>query len=573
MAITPPEAPGLDRLPSSTDEQLSTFDKLLPYLILGQGITGAMSALTKRPIQGPMEYAPLIQQRDERAQRQAAMGRLKKTLPPEVYTALEAGYPQMLSQYSDQKYESERPQNTAGGLYVGGKIVPGTEPSPYMSAGPGRVFDRSTKQFITDPSMAAGKPRKLRFVNNVRSGNQILSGVFDDEAGTFSPVTHAPNTAMPSYVQEGDQVYQVVPGQGGPQASGLSPSDEVLVASLERSSGLQPGEYRSVIGAESNYDPTAISPKGAAGWGQLMPDTARGVADQIGQGKVFAGKSDDEVRSFLRDKDNRYFNGLLGATYYKNLLTRYKGNRTAALVAYNWGPANADKWLAEGADPSKLPEETQGYLARVQQQPQQLPGKPLWRPEQPKADKAAETAKKDAEAAQATGQSVSMLDKAISIVETVPGTTGMLGTARGAAESARGQWADFTAMVTGKEPPTNLPQPVADLRNAVQHVRNRLLPQLLGEKGRISDKDRELVNQLVANDSLWDHPTKASRSLKMVRNIVQGKDPYDGLEQASQQASPQGGLSPAMVQTKEDYEKLPSGTVFTAPDGSRRVKP
>jgi hypothetical protein len=34
-----------------------------------------------------------------------------------------------------------------------------------------------------------------------------------------------------------------------------------------------------------------------------------------------------------------------------------------AAIAYNWGPGNTDKWLVAGADPSKLPRETQKYSA------------------------------------------------------------------------------------------------------------------------------------------------------------------------------------------------------------------
>jgi hypothetical protein len=35
------------------------------------------------------------------------------------------------------------------------------------------------------------------------------------------------------------------------------------------------------------------------------------------------------------------------------------------MIAYNMGPGATDKWLASGADPSKLPKETQGYIRGV----------------------------------------------------------------------------------------------------------------------------------------------------------------------------------------------------------------
>ena len=41
------------------------------------------------------------------------------------------------------------------------------------------------------------------------------------------------------------------------------------------------------------------------------------------------------------------------------------GDVDTALVAYNWGPTNADKWLKAGADPAKLPSETRKYVEMV----------------------------------------------------------------------------------------------------------------------------------------------------------------------------------------------------------------
>ena len=43
---------------------------------------------------------------------------------------------------------------------------------------------------------------------------------------------------------------------------------------------------------------------------------------------------------------------------------KYK-DRDTALIAYNWGPGNTNKWLAAGADPAKLPKETRDYVSRI----------------------------------------------------------------------------------------------------------------------------------------------------------------------------------------------------------------
>lgn len=54
----------------------------------------------------------------------------------------------------------------------------------------------------------------------------------------------------------------------------------------------------------------------------------------------------------------------VGRDYLAAMVKRY-GDKKTALVAYNWGPGNTDKWLKNGADPAKLPAETQNYVAKI----------------------------------------------------------------------------------------------------------------------------------------------------------------------------------------------------------------
>lgn len=51
-----------------------------------------------------------------------------------------------------------------------------------------------------------------------------------------------------------------------------------------------------------------------------------------------------------------------GRDYYAAMFQRYNGDPTKAAVAYNWGPGNADKWIANGMKMSDLPDETLKYL-------------------------------------------------------------------------------------------------------------------------------------------------------------------------------------------------------------------
>jgi soluble lytic murein transglycosylase-like protein len=87
------------------------------------------------------------------------------------------------------------------------------------------------------------------------------------------------------------------------------------------------------------------SSKGALGEMQVMPATAR----DPGFGIAPARSNDpDELRR-------------VGEEYAKVLLNKYRDPKLAA-IAYNMGPGNTDKWLAAGADISKLPQETRGYV-------------------------------------------------------------------------------------------------------------------------------------------------------------------------------------------------------------------
>jgi hypothetical protein len=87
------------------------------------------------------------------------------------------------------------------------------------------------------------------------------------------------------------------------------------------------------------------SSKGALGEMQVMPATAR----DPGFGIAPARSNDPEE---LRR---------VGEEYANVLLKKYRDPKLAA-IAYNMGPGNTDKWLAAGADVSKLPQETRGYI-------------------------------------------------------------------------------------------------------------------------------------------------------------------------------------------------------------------
>lgn len=97
--------------------------------------------------------------------------------------------------------------------------------------------------------------------------------------------------------------------------------------------GLSPYLVLAVVKAESGFDPTATSPRGARGLMQVMPDTGRWAAAMMG------------LEPFSTDALYDPFTNLrVGCWYLARLLTRYGGELTLALAAYNSGPTRVDAW-------------------------------------------------------------------------------------------------------------------------------------------------------------------------------------------------------------------------------------
>lgn len=112
-------------------------------------------------------------------------------------------------------------------------------------------------------------------------------------------------------------------------------TDEIKSAAYENSI---PAPYiAAVIMAESSYDPEAVSPVGAQGLMQIMPDT----------GEWIAGKFGDEFspETLLEpDTSIRY-----GAWYLGFLMERYSGDMRCATAAYHAGQGTVDGWLNDPA--------------------------------------------------------------------------------------------------------------------------------------------------------------------------------------------------------------------------------
>jgi len=95
-----------------------------------------------------------------------------------------------------------------------------------------------------------------------------------------------------------------------------------------------------VIRAESGFNVRAVSPKGAQGLMQLMPQTA----SQLGVHNAFDPQANVEG----------------GTRYLRELLERYNFDLIKALAAYNAGPQRVEQY---GGVPPYY--ETKAYVARI----------------------------------------------------------------------------------------------------------------------------------------------------------------------------------------------------------------
>jgi len=91
----------------------------------------------------------------------------------------------------------------------------------------------------------------------------------------------------------------------------------------------------SIIRQESRFDSGVTSYAGAMGLMQLMPKTARHIADKLGEPY-------DREAVYAPETNMRY-----GVYYLSTLIKKFNGNMALAVAAYNGGPHNVETWLKQ----------------------------------------------------------------------------------------------------------------------------------------------------------------------------------------------------------------------------------
>jgi soluble lytic murein transglycosylase-like protein len=206
-----------------------------------------------------------------------------------------------------------------------------------------------TMVFLARPAAAADLAI-LRNGFSIRHEHRLVMGAttrlfFGADDSSFTDV---PTAEITGYEKDLSSPVSLLPPPAPPPASIPShsrpamsaPALHQVVDSASAAYHLDPALVNSVIHAESGFNSHAVSPKGARGLMQLMPDTA----NQLGVNDAFDPQS----------------NVTGGSRYLRELLERYNFDLVKALAAYNAGPERVEQY--RGVPPFR---ETQAYVARI----------------------------------------------------------------------------------------------------------------------------------------------------------------------------------------------------------------
>ena len=127
---------------------------------------------------------------------------------------------------------------------------------------------------------------------------------------------------------------------------------EPLLDGAAREYGLQPALLKAIMAAESGFNPKAVSPKGAIGLMQVMPDTAERYGLQADKTKTLVQKLADPKTNIQ-----------LSARYLRDLNKLFPGRPELVIASYNAGEGAVQKYK------NSIPPypETRNYVQLVSQ--------------------------------------------------------------------------------------------------------------------------------------------------------------------------------------------------------------
>ncbi|MFC1813520.1 transglycosylase SLT domain-containing protein [Thermodesulfobacteriota bacterium] len=132
-------------------------------------------------------------------------------------------------------------------------------------------------------------------------------------------VTHFTNTPTSSK-------FKIYMREGSTRAPSIYTSSKYdrIISEASRRHGIAFPLLKAQIKVESDFNPRAVSKKGALGLMQIMPENIKALR--------------------VNDPFDPRENIMAGARYFKRLLERYNGELHLALAAYNAGPNAVDQY-------------------------------------------------------------------------------------------------------------------------------------------------------------------------------------------------------------------------------------
>ena len=328
----------------------SVIDKKL----MGLGGLGQQQALAAA--------SPGLQQRGK--QMQAAQMRKAMGMQPGMQRGMQRGM---------QPGMQQAPMRMAGGGIIGfdngGKVQPipigNNQPIPMLMQkyGSEKVMEflegqkelREESKFVAPEYRDAFKQKEANFMSRfgdmVRDIRQTQSGpdgmagggVVALKEGGFPDLSGDGKVTQKDVLMGRGVVNKAQGGVVGFANRGLVRADDINMDNL----------LNALMLAESGGDADAVSAVGAEGAYQIMPSTAEQPG--FGVSPMEGSRFDPQAsRSFARE-------------YLQAMIDRYDGDIEAALIAYNAGAGNADKFIAAGRDYEVLPltMQTQPYVNKI----------------------------------------------------------------------------------------------------------------------------------------------------------------------------------------------------------------